>query len=468
MRRLIALALLFSPSVAHASIPDAAGVIHGCFQPQAGLVRIIDSSTTGCHRGEVPIAWNQTGVAGPMGPTGPIGLTGPTGQTGAIGPQGVPGESVIGESLALSDDNCPYGGSRFTLAGAVTYACNGAPGATGPQGATGSPGATGPQGPAGPRGATGPQGPAGPPGPPGSITAPLGLVPPLGALSGSGVEGFMSIAGIEGPSVRPGFAGAFELSHFGLSVTAHPSGPPSWTLRVATPLGIGLPQVFSAAATGAVLRDVTFSLRRMELHSLAPTFLEVELTDATVKQVETSAVAVGVTASTGVILAFDFRRIRIAYTPELLDEEDVLVSWDLATGIGSGASPSSFDCSVNGRPRPGVEQLSYFAPAAQSGAGEFGDATLGSNIRAFVVKDMLFAAKRSVLPDGEVRVFSAGESLDKDIELARFGFDAPVIHAVSIAGPWATVSFGASGYEWTTFGYKPDGTPLPADTSAYP
>lgn len=57
-------------AVAYASIPDAAGVIHGCVRPGIGFVRLVDGA---CLAGETPIAWNQQGPAGPAGPPGPPG-----------------------------------------------------------------------------------------------------------------------------------------------------------------------------------------------------------------------------------------------------------------------------------------------------------------------------------------------------------------------------------------------------------
>jgi hypothetical protein len=90
---------------------------------------------------------------------------------GPAGPQGPAGASVQIQTLAAGDSSCPQGGVRLTAGTSVTIVCNGAPGATGPQGAQG---AAGPQGPTGAQGATGPQGPAGPQGSkgdPGSGTA---------------------------------------------------------------------------------------------------------------------------------------------------------------------------------------------------------------------------------------------------------------------------------------------------------
>jgi hypothetical protein len=74
--------------VANAGIPDAAGIIHGCYNSTNGSQRIIDTVLESCKKGEVPIQWNQVGIQGPQGPQGP---------------QGAPG--LPGTSQAYSADN---------------------------------------------------------------------------------------------------------------------------------------------------------------------------------------------------------------------------------------------------------------------------------------------------------------------------------------------------------------------------
>lgn len=123
---------------AWAAIPDAGGVIHGCYQKEQGQLRVIDtdqnyrhSSRPGrdpwdgqtCRPSEISLNWSQTGPQGATGPQGPAGPRGDTGAQGPAGPQGPAGDT-------------------------------GATGATGPQGATGATGSTGATG------ATGPTGPS--------------------------------------------------------------------------------------------------------------------------------------------------------------------------------------------------------------------------------------------------------------------------------------------------------------------
>src|SRR5829696_1279902 len=128
-------------SAAFAAIPDAGGVIHGCYVKSGGSIRVIDATVTNCKSTETSLDWNQHGQPGVPGPQGPTGATGPKGDTGATG-------------------------------------------ATGPQGLTG---AAGPKGDTGAKGDTGPQGPKGDTGS-GVMKTIAGLVNDTGVLQvGSGV-----------------------------------------------------------------------------------------------------------------------------------------------------------------------------------------------------------------------------------------------------------------------------------------
>src|ERR1019366_8298159 len=70
--------------VAYGTIPDSAGVIHGCYLKSRGTLRVLDPSAG--HRGsrnETAIQWSQTG--GPKGGRGPQGQPGPKGDTAPRG-----------------------------------------------------------------------------------------------------------------------------------------------------------------------------------------------------------------------------------------------------------------------------------------------------------------------------------------------------------------------------------------------
>jgi hypothetical protein len=86
---------------ANAAIPDGGGVIHGCYAPPNGSLRVIDTgANAACKSTEKSVNWNQTGIQGPKGdqgvpgPKGDEGVPGPKGDQGVPGPkgdQGVPG-----------------------------------------------------------------------------------------------------------------------------------------------------------------------------------------------------------------------------------------------------------------------------------------------------------------------------------------------------------------------------------------
>jgi hypothetical protein len=90
-----AAAALFVSGSVFASIPDAGGVVHGCYTTSGGerVLFLIDTALTPtCPLGQTPISWNQTGPTGATGATGPSGVvttgswTGPVGTILALSP----------------------------------------------------------------------------------------------------------------------------------------------------------------------------------------------------------------------------------------------------------------------------------------------------------------------------------------------------------------------------------------------
>jgi hypothetical protein len=55
-------------TAALASIPSAAGVIHGCYRTASPHALTVVNSQT-CPSGSTPLSWNQKGPVGPPGPT---------------------------------------------------------------------------------------------------------------------------------------------------------------------------------------------------------------------------------------------------------------------------------------------------------------------------------------------------------------------------------------------------------------
>jgi hypothetical protein len=82
-------ALLVAGGIAYATIPDASGVIHGCYKkssPNQGTLRVIDTDKAQtCSNSETALTWSQTG---PQGPQGIQGIQGPPGIQGPQGPSG--------------------------------------------------------------------------------------------------------------------------------------------------------------------------------------------------------------------------------------------------------------------------------------------------------------------------------------------------------------------------------------------
>ena len=73
---IVSVLIVAAGTVALASIPDSAGVIHGCYKSATGALRVIDTATQECRASETPISWNQVGPAGATGPQGPQGPSG--------------------------------------------------------------------------------------------------------------------------------------------------------------------------------------------------------------------------------------------------------------------------------------------------------------------------------------------------------------------------------------------------------
>ncbi|HKX82764.1 MAG TPA: hypothetical protein VJL58_00960 [Pyrinomonadaceae bacterium] len=60
-------------AIAYASIPDANGIIHGCYKKAGGTLRVVDGGVQ-CASNELALNWNQTGPQGPPAPMeGPAG-----------------------------------------------------------------------------------------------------------------------------------------------------------------------------------------------------------------------------------------------------------------------------------------------------------------------------------------------------------------------------------------------------------
>lgn len=116
----VATGAMISAGIVFATIPDAAGVIHGCYTKSTGTIRIIDSAVTNCKSGETSLQWN---VEGPRGPQGLPGPAGPAGVPGAPGAPGAPGETGAAGPTGPAGPVGPAGGitkADFAFGGAAS------------------------------------------------------------------------------------------------------------------------------------------------------------------------------------------------------------------------------------------------------------------------------------------------------------------------------------------------------------
>lgn len=115
--------LVFFGVVSYASIPDADGVIAGCYKKSGGTLRLIDRSVTYCAKDETLVSWNQSGPAGPQGPQGPAGpqgLQGEQGPAGPAGPAGPQGEAGPAGTPGVSAATFAFTTSGVRINGALT------------------------------------------------------------------------------------------------------------------------------------------------------------------------------------------------------------------------------------------------------------------------------------------------------------------------------------------------------------
>jgi hypothetical protein len=129
--------LVVAAGYGYAAITATSNVYTGCLKAgQIYNVAIGTAPAGSCVKPAVQISWSQTG------PPGQNGAPGQNGTNGTNGTNGKDGVSVT-SATEPAGANCADGGSKFTAANGVTYACNGAKGDKGDQGEKGDPGDSG-------------------------------------------------------------------------------------------------------------------------------------------------------------------------------------------------------------------------------------------------------------------------------------------------------------------------------------
>ena len=112
--------------LAMAAIPDAQGVIHGCYAKSGGQLKVIDTAKgEKCPTGYTPLDWNKQGIAGTNG------IDGEDGEDGAPGKDGINGiDGIDGTNGTNGEDGAP--GKDGTNGTNGTNGTDGETGATGP------------------------------------------------------------------------------------------------------------------------------------------------------------------------------------------------------------------------------------------------------------------------------------------------------------------------------------------------
>ena len=111
--------IALAAGIAYATIPDSAGVIHGCYG-NTGQLRVIDPSNgDACKNNETGLDWSKTGPQGPPGQDGTNGTNGVSGWeivqfAGNLPPEG---DGYVGTAQGITV-NCPAG--KKILGGGVT------------------------------------------------------------------------------------------------------------------------------------------------------------------------------------------------------------------------------------------------------------------------------------------------------------------------------------------------------------
>jgi type VI secretion system secreted protein Hcp len=265
-------------------VPDASGIIHGCYD-KGGHLRVLVAGST-CQKDEQAITWNQQG---PAGLNGAVGATGATGPSGLAGPAGSPGPA----------------------------------GRDGRDGVQGAPGVSGPPGP------VGPQGPAGDGSGSGST----------GTGTGSGDtptdSEFLKVDGLEGDATDEAHLKDIPVQSFSWGVAN------SGTTNLGSGAGAGKasfssfsvtkrvdktsPRLVIDSASGAHIREVDF----LASHTGAMDYLKYTFTDVLVTSVDEAA---GGNAPTEKV-SFTFATVQIQYIPHDNlgnPQPTVAAGWDVA------------------------------------------------------------------------------------------------------------------------------------------
>jgi type VI protein secretion system component Hcp len=273
----------------------------------------------------------------------------------------------------------------------------------------------------------------------------------------AGKEAFLILPDVDGLSMVKGHEKQWVVAAFGLSVVGGP-GAAAWSLGVTIDAGgaPGLPQIYSDAASGAVLSNVTLQFVD-DSTPQAPTFLTIALTNARITGTTTT-----VGSSLAVALNFAFTRIDFSFAE--LDARGQPVasldsSFDLSTNAGTPAAATTVAYSVGGAPQ-GTEGASAFVPPSQqtaldptgAGAGQVafspGSITM-SFVDASVLDTISRVAMGTALSDLSVQLVQQ-QGTGAVAPYMTYDFANASEVAFGMSGLTSTFSFVYRKIEWTT------------------
>jgi type VI protein secretion system component Hcp len=258
------------------------------------------------------------------------------------------------------------------------------------------------------------------------------------------------VPGVTGGSHAASYPGWFELSQFGLSVTAGRQAP-TWTLGFTTPLWQGVDQLY-ALAQNELLSDVQLAYATLDAssNSLRPVFA---LTLRNASFASSSTGAASSTQAPAVTFTMTFGAIDMTFNT--YDSAGHSVSqttgtWDLVTNQGSGAGPGpELQFSVGSGGHSGILDVTSFQPPSQSAGGYgSGAATLPLAAPApEVLSDILLTANRQVVANGVAELWTP--IMGTLTDYATYSFPNASVQSVSISGATATISFSSPSVSFT-------------------
>jgi type VI protein secretion system component Hcp len=288
-----------------------------------------------------------------------------------------------------------------------------------------------------------------------------------GGATGSGATLLMQVAGVHGASTLKGFENWFNLEamNFAASSPASAAGgagasKTTWTATATLKFQQGLPELYSAATKGT--RE-TVSFAAIKNGGVPFVTWKVALTGVLISGIVTNGS--GSDQVPDLTITFVFTTIQLEFIGQNADGTampSTLVMFDIARGTGSAGPnpPVPLSFVINGQATPPAQVVSAFhAPSemtavTQVGAGggvgkpTFSDASVTLPTNGSVLNMLAEEFSGRVTPTALVSI-DAFSAAGMPIVFGSYGFTNVQIHGITLSDLTATVSFGASAFQWT-------------------